>query len=77
MSDRITSARALRAEFWREHRHFSRRMIRDYAGTGKMYPTDVRVAWVNWLDSMRGEGRITTALENSATLEPPAKRAAS
>lgn len=68
-SDRITSTRALRAEFWREHRHLPRRLIRDYDGRGKMYPTDTRVAWVDWLDAMRKDGRISTALENSATLE--------
>ena len=71
MRDTITTQRALRAEFWREHKGcpgVTPRRIRDYAGTGKMHTTDTRAAWVDYIDSLSRDGRISQALARRATL---------
>lgn len=68
MAYRITSQRDLRRAFWEAHPNLPRRRIRNYAGTGLMYPTDTRVAFVDWLDSMERSGEISAELANRATL---------
>jgi hypothetical protein len=68
----ITNQKELRAQFWLDHQNvpgISRRKIRDYAGTGRMYNTDTRVAFVDWLDGMQKAGQVSDALANRATLE--------
>ena len=69
MAYEFTNQRALRAAFWTAHPNLPRRMVRDYSGKGKMYPTDTRVAWVEWIDYMQRDGRISQELANRATLE--------
>lgn len=64
----ITTQRALRREFWREHPHLSRRRIRNYSGNGTMHTTDTRCAWCDWLDYMASAGLISAALAERATL---------
>jgi hypothetical protein len=64
----ITSLRALRAQFWQGNPGLPRRRIRDYTGTGLMYPTDTRVAFVEWIDAMHRDGQISTKLARRATL---------
>jgi hypothetical protein len=64
----ITNQRALRAAFWDAHPTLPRRKIRNYTGTGKMYPTDTRVAWVDFIDYMARDGSISTELANRACL---------
>ena len=66
---RFSNQRILRTAFWAEHPDLPRRRIRSYDGRGLMYPTDTRVAWVDWIDHMQRAGYITTALANRATLE--------
>ncbi len=66
---RITSQTALRREFWETFPDLPRRRIRDYSGKGLMRPTDVRTAWVDWLDELRRAGDISTDLENRAELD--------
>lgn len=68
MAYTITNQRELRAEFWRAHPNLPRRRIRDYSGKGLMYPTDTRVAWVDWLDAMQRNGDISSDLADRATL---------
>lgn len=66
----ITTQKELRAAFWRDHRHLSRRLIPDYSGQGLMHCTDTRVAWSDWLDSMQRGGQISEGLDDRATLQP-------
>lgn len=71
MHDTITTQRALRAEFWREHKDcpgVTPRRIRNYAGTGTMHTTDTRVAWADFIDSLSRDRRISQALARRATL---------
>lgn len=66
----ITTQKELRAAFWAAHPDASRRIIRDYAGTGRMYCTDTRVAWCDYVDLMARSGEISEALADRATLQP-------
>lgn len=66
----ITTQKALRAAFWAAHPDASRRLIRDYTGTGRMYCTDTRVAWCDYVDSMARSGQVSQALAARATLRP-------
>lgn len=65
---RITTQKQLRAEFWETFPDLPRRKITDYAGTGTMYPTDTRCAWVDWLDSLQKDDQIAPELADRATL---------
>ena len=74
MVHKITSTRALRAEFWRQRPGLSRRLIIDHAGTGTMYCTDTRCAWVEFIGDQNREGRISDNLAETATLQPAQTR---
>ncbi len=65
----LTNQRAVRKAFFDENPQASRRKIRDYSGKGRMYDTDTRVAFVDWLDACQRDGRISNALANRATLD--------
>ena len=71
----ITTQRQLRAEFWRQNPRADRRMIPDYSGKGRMYRTDTRVAWCDFIDSMQRAGDISPELADRATLQPNNERA--
>jgi len=64
----ITTQKQIRAEFWAAHPTLSRVKIRDYAGTGRMYTTDTRCAFVDFVDYLQTSGQISEALANRATL---------
>lgn len=64
----ITRARTIRSEFWRIHPELSRRRIRDYSGSGLMYPADVRVAFCDFVDFLARSGYISERLAQSVTL---------
>lgn len=66
----ITTQAALRAAFWQAHPDADRRLIKNYAGDGKMYCTDTRVAWVDYVDHMQRDGQISEGLAERATLQP-------
>jgi hypothetical protein len=68
MNYRITNQKQLREQFWAEHPELSRKKIKDYAGTGKMYNTDTRTAFVNWLDALQKNGDVSQELAERATL---------
>ena len=68
MKPRITNQRRLRGEFWRTFPQLSRRLITDYSGKGKMYCTDTRCAFVDWLDMLSKNGEISQELAQRATL---------
>lgn len=68
MHYRITNQRQLRREFWKTFPTLPRRLIPDYSGKGKMYRTDTRCAWVDWLDALSKGGDISQELAQRATL---------
>lgn len=57
--------RQLRRLFWGQHPTLTRRRLSDGS-----YPTDTRVAWVDWIDMLARDGSITEQLAQRATLEP-------
>jgi len=63
MKPQITTQAALRQLFW-ENSGFKRH------GRKKQnsYPADVRMAWVNFVDSMQKNGEISEKLAERATL---------
>jgi len=65
----ITTQKALRAAFWRSNPGLSRRLIPDYSGRGRMYVTDTRVAWCDYVEAQARVGIISEALARRATLE--------
>jgi hypothetical protein len=65
----ITTQRELRRAFWEQHPMLDRKRIRDYSGNGKMYVTDTRCAWVDWMDAMSRNGEISEELAQRATLD--------
>lgn len=68
MKYRITSQKQLRREFWETFPGLPRRKITDYSGNGKMYRTDTRVTWCDWIDMLSKDGDISQALAQRATL---------
>lgn len=60
----ITTQKELRVEFWRQHPQFKRA----HGKTQNDYPTDVRVAFCDFVEHMRREGQISDALAQRATL---------
>lgn len=60
----ITTQKALRAAFWERHPQFRRHGT----WTQNQYSTDVRVAWVDFVDFMERDGQISEALAARATL---------
>lgn len=66
----ITTQKALRAAFWRDNPGASRKLITDYAGTGRMHCTDTRAAWVNYIDAQCRAGIISPEFAARATLRP-------
>lgn len=65
----ITTQKELRRLFWETFPTLSRKKITSYDGKGKMYCTDTRCAWVDWIDSMSKDGQISQALAERATLD--------
>jgi hypothetical protein len=66
---RITDEDDLRHEFWQTFPDLPSERITDYSGNGKMYRTDTRCAWVDWIDSLSKDGSISEDLASSATLD--------
>lgn len=64
----LTTQKQIRALFWESHPTLSRRKIRDYAGTGRMYMVDTRCAFVDFVDYLQTSGQINKALANRVTL---------
>lgn len=63
-----TSQAAIRRAFWDAHPNMPRQKIRNYAGTGTMYPTDTRCAFADWLDCLHRDGAVSDALAQRVTL---------
>jgi hypothetical protein len=64
----MTTQKQIRAAFWAAHPTLPRRKIRDYAGTGHMYQTDTRCAFVDYVDQLQRAGQISEALADRVTL---------
>ena len=65
----ITTQKELRRLFRQEHPNLDYRKITNYSGNGKMFKTDTRVAFTDWLDYMSKSGQISQALAERATLD--------
>ena len=65
---KVTTQKELRAMFWRDHPTLSKRKITSYDGQRKMFCTDTRVAFSDYVDALCREGTISDALASRATL---------
>ena len=65
----LTTQAQLRRAFREQFPALDFRRITDYAGTGKMYRTDTRVTWCDWLDMLCKGGEISGELAHRATLD--------
>jgi hypothetical protein len=63
-----TRQNQIRTAFWREHPDLPRKRIKNYSGTGLMYPTDTRVAFCEFVDALAKNGMISEALADRVTL---------
>ena len=68
MSYNFTNQKQIRKAFWEAHPDLPRKKIPDYSGKGKMYPTDTRVAFVDFVDYLARDGQISRALADRTTL---------
>jgi len=64
----FTNQKQIRAAFWETFPDLPRRQITDYSGTGKMYQTETRCAFCDFLDALHRDGQISDALASRATL---------
>ncbi|MBT9176516.1 MAG: hypothetical protein DDT20_00835 [Firmicutes bacterium] len=67
----MTTQKEVRIAFWQafdDNPNISRRKIVDYAGTGKMYTTGARCAFVDFVDRLARDGVISAALAQRVTL---------
>jgi hypothetical protein len=62
------SNRSLVSAFKAQHTHLSFKKLTDYSGVGKMYCTDTRVAFYDWIDYLVSNGDISDRLANSCNL---------
>jgi len=62
-----TSKKEIIAAFWRET-GASRRKIAHYSGRGKMYTTDTRCAFVDFIDYLCRDGAISPDMAQTITL---------
>ena len=60
----ITTQKELRNTFWEAHPQFKRRCTQKQ----NAYPTDIRIAWCDYVDRMNRNAQISDALANRATL---------
>jgi len=63
-----TNQKQIRAAFWEAHPTADKRKIKDHAGTGRMYTTDTRCAFVDFVDHLNKSGQISDSLADRATL---------
>ncbi len=64
----ITTAKGIRKAFWEQHPQADRRKITDYSGNGKMYKTDTRCAFNDFVDNLNKDGVISQELAQRVTL---------
>ena len=68
MQYRITTQKQLRREFWLTFPELSRKKITNYSGSGKMFCTDTRCAFNDWIDCLSKDGDISQDLASRVTL---------
>jgi hypothetical protein len=68
MAYQITSQAAIRRAFWESHPQLDRKRIADHSGKGKMYKTDTRCAFVDYVDMLSKDGLISPELAHRTTL---------
>jgi hypothetical protein len=64
----ITSNRALCAQFRQENLDY--KTIKEHGGQGRIYTTDTRCAFTDYVDAMHRDGQISDRLAQSAHLTP-------
>jgi hypothetical protein len=68
VTPRYTTQAQVRKAFRQLHPHLSFRKITNYSGNGKMFCTDTRCAFVDWIDSLSKNGDISQELAERVTL---------
>ena len=68
MQHTYTTQAQIRAAFWAAFPELPRRKIPNYSGNGRMFPTDTRCAFVDFIDALARAGHISQALAQRATL---------
>ncbi len=71
----MTTQKQVRAAFWQAWRNgefrgmnVTPKRITNYSGNGKMYNTDTRSAFCEWLDSQSKDGQLAEGLADRVTL---------
>lgn len=64
-----TTQKQVRALFWQTFPNADRRKITDYSGKGKMFCTDTRCLFVDFVDSLRRDDQISPELADRITLD--------
>jgi hypothetical protein len=67
MAYQITTQKELRVAFW-ETKPYGHLQLRKSSRNQNDYPTDTRVAWVDFVDAMARDGTISEKLAERATL---------
>ena len=68
----ITTQEQVRASFWEQcegYRGVSRKRITNYSGNGKMHNTDTRCAFVDFVDMLSKDRRVSSELAQRVTLD--------
>jgi hypothetical protein len=58
----------VRRAFWEAHPTMPRKKITYYGVKGKIYPTDTRCAFVDFVDYLARDGQISDSLAHRVTL---------
>lgn len=64
----IITKKAIRQLFWQENPNLSRKKITSYDGKGKMYKTDTRVAFVDFVQTLHSNKQISDNMVQKITL---------
>jgi len=64
----ITTQKEIRKLFWLEFPELDRKKITSYDGKGKMYKTDTRVAFVDFVQALHANGQISDNMVQRVTL---------
>ena len=66
----MTTQKQIRAAFWDEHPELEAqaRKNKTFSKGQNAQNTDTRMSFIDWVDNMSWEGRISTALARRATL---------
>lgn len=73
----FTTQKDLTAAFWEDHPHLKalkKKTVTHYSGNGRMWITDIRCAFNDWLDYVKKSDMISDELADRATLTLPKTR---